>query len=366
MKPRVTLLTAVDFWAPGSGHRARIATLVRGLAAEVELTVLLPTPAPAAAATYLATQAPQARLASLGLPPGGQIGPALARLAGFFQHHPQQACIVQMLRLNWMAAAIPPGVMRLIDTHVVASQHDAMLVQRGLIPGPALSAEREAAALRPYDRVIAICEPDARTFAGWLGAGRVLLVPHAPPLHASPHRPLARRLLMVAGDYGPNRDGLAWFLAEVWPRLRAGEPGLQFDIVGRVGPAMGLSSDEAQGLCIHGVVPDLAAAYARADLCINPVSCGGGLKIKTVEALAHGRPLVTTSHGARGLEAQAGSAFAVADSPADFAATVLRLAADVSARERLGQAARQLAASQFGEAACHAPLLQALRSLRPV
>ncbi|MFG6417075.1 glycosyltransferase [Roseateles sp. DC23W] len=361
MSTRVTLLTTVDFWTPGSGHRARIDSLVRGLAGEVALTVLLPTPAPPAAAAHLAATAPQARLASLRPPPDGPRDLALARLNGFFAAHAQDACIIEFMQLSWMLPAVPPGVMRLIDTHAVASQHDAMLAQRGLLPGPVISAAQERGLLAAYDSVIAICAPDAAVYAGWLGADKVVLAPHAQPLHSSPHRPEAERLLLVAGDYPPNREGLTWFLGEVWPHLRDWDDRLTLDVVGSVGPGLGLASDQGEGLLVHGQVPDLTAAYARADLCINPVRCGGGLKIKTVEALAHGRPLITTAHGARSLEAHAGRAFAVADTPAAWVDVVVQLADDLPARERLAQTARALAADQFSAAACYGPLIAALR-----
>jgi len=112
-------------------------------------------------------------------------------------------------------------------------------------------------------------------------------------------------------------------------------------------------------------VPDLGAAYAAADLCINPVRLGGGLKIKTVEALAHGRPLVTTSHGARSLEADAGRAFVVADDSPALVAAVHRLVDRPDEAAALSQAALALAQRRFGDDACYGPLLQALNAEAP-
>lgn len=356
-RPAVAMLTTVDFWRPGSGHRARILALVRYLSQHVHLTLVSPVALDAKALAHIECLAPAVQVHALALPQRGSMRDALLALAAFFRARPQRACIVQFLQLAWLRQAVPPGVLTLLDTHAVASDHDAALQSIGALPaGPTLSAEQEKQQLLPFDRVIAICQPDADTYTRWLGAARVLLAPHAQAVHRSALRHPIQQLLMVAGDYAPNHDGLRWFLAEVWPRL-AGH-GLVLNVVGAVGPALGLQAT-AQ-VRVHGVVDDLAAAYAAADLCINPVRQGGGLKIKTVEALAHGRPLVATSHAVRSLEAHTGRAFLVADDAEAFASAVLRLVNDAAAAAQLAQAGAELAARHFGEEACYGPLREYL------
>ena len=353
---RVTLLTTVDFWTPGSGHRARILSLVQFLSARLTLTVLSPVAWPTDASQRCAAVAPRAILQSLDLPLRGTMPDALHAVRRHFEQQAPQACIVEFLRLAWMRQAMPPGVLTLLDTHAVASEHDA-----SVLGGRAFSAEQERRQLQAFDRVIAICEPDAAVFRGWLGDERVVLAPYAHPVVPLPLRPHIEHLLVVAGDYGPNIEGLQWLLDEAWPALRA--KGLQLHVVGAVGPAMKLVT--ADGLHVHGVVPDLGAAYAAADLCINPVRLGGGLKIKTVEALAHGRPLVTTSHGARSLEADAGTAFVVADDAQALVAAVRRLVDRPDEAAALSQAALALARRRFDDDACYGPLLQALIAEAP-
>ena len=361
-RPSVTMLTTVDFWRPSSGHRARILALVQHLALHVQLTIVSPVAVETGTHAQLARLAPGVELVPLALPLRGNMRDALLAFNAFFRVRPQQACIVQFLSLAWMRQAVPAGVLTLLDTHLVAGQHDrdVQRIGMGIGAGPqgqAITDEQEAQQLRGFDRVLAICQPDADTFSRWLGAERVLLVPHAQALHAHPQRRELRQLLMVGGDYAPNHEGLRWFLAEVWPRL-AGR-GLAFHVVGEVGPAIGLKT--AHGVVVHGRVDDLAAHYAAADLCINPVRHGGGLKIKTVEALAHGRPLVASLHGVRSLEVHKGRAFLVADDGAAFAAAIQHLVAHPDEALRLAQAGSALAAAQFGPEACYGPLLRTLR-----
>jgi len=349
----VAMLTMVDFWHPRSGQCSRILALVQHLARHVELTIVSPVKREPDAEAVIDRLAPGVRLFQLALPAAGNMRDALLALAAFFRDRPQQACIVQFLSLAWLRQAVPAGVLTLLDTHLVAGQHDRDLQRIGAGPrGTAITDEQEAQQLQRFDRVLAICQPDADTFTRWLGTERVMLVPHAQALHSHPQRRELRQLLMVGTSFAPNHEGLRWFLAEVWPRLSG--RGLSFHVVGEVGPAHGLKSGD--GLVVHGRVGDLAAHYAAADLCINPVQHGGGLKIKTVEALAHGRPLVASSHAVRSLEAHSGRAFLVAAEGAAFAAAIGRLIDDPDEAQRLAQAGSALAAAQFGPEACYGPL----------
>ena len=90
------------------------------------------------------------------------------------------------------------------------------------------------------------------------------------------------------------------------------------------------------GVDLLGIVDDLDAAYAGANIVINPLLAGTGLKTKTVEALGHAKALVTTACGAEGIEEEAGRAFLMADEPYAMAAHVCGLIADPEAAAALG------------------------------
>jgi glycosyltransferase involved in cell wall biosynthesis len=93
-----------------------------------------------------------------------------------------------------------------------------------------------------------------------------------------------------------------------------------------------------------GPVENLREAYARANVVINPMVIGTGLKTKSVEALSFGRPLVTTSCGAEGLEAGAGEAFLVADGAEEMARALALVLKNTEYASRLGRTAQAFAA----------------------
>ncbi|MEN9630379.1 MAG: hypothetical protein RJA10_3607 [Pseudomonadota bacterium] len=361
-RPRVLLVTEVDFWLGGAGHRARIGTLVAHLAPRVRLTVLVPPAWPADRWAQARAACPGVDLQSLNLPARVVVPQARAALHAFLQQRPQHACIVEYLSLGWLRAAVPAGVLTLVDTHDVASQRDADFLRAGRTPPwPLTREDQERARLAAFDRVIAISAPDAEVFTRWLGADRVLLVPHPCQPSPQPVREHASRVLFVGSAYLPNRDGLAWLLREVWPRV--GHAGAVLDLVGDAAQGLGATA-LPPSVHLHGRMPDLAAAYAQADLCVNPVAYGSGLKIKSVEALAHGRPLVCTTAGSRGLPAdgEGAPAWVTADDPAAFATAIDTLLASHRQRRHLAAAGLALVARHFDAERCFQPLLHLLQA----
>lgn len=96
-----------------------------------------------------------------------------------------------------------------------------------------------------------------------------------------------------------------------------------------------------------GFAPDLLAAYSRAHVILNPVNYGGGLKIKSVEALCFGKPLITTAIGAEGLTDGARVAFIQADADQEFVAAMIELARSAEMRDGLSRAAIAFATKNF-------------------
>lgn len=181
----------------------------------------------------------------------------------------------------------------------------------------------EAALLARADTVIAIQEREAEAFRAMLPGRPVVTVPMPVTPQPVVARSEPRPCLFVGGFSGHNLAALRWLLREIWPRVRAAEPAAELVVAGTVGRAAG---PPPPGVRIAGPVDDLPRLYAETALSLVPLPMGTGLKIKLVEAMGRGHPVVTTSAGAEGFaELEAGAVAVVADAPAAFAAAVVEL-----------------------------------------
>jgi glycosyltransferase involved in cell wall biosynthesis len=149
-------------------------------------------------------------------------------------------------------------------------------------------------------------------------------------------------------DYSPNVDGLGWYFAEVDPLVRVSMPSRRVLIVGR-NPAPSVRAHGAlAGVTVTGEVPDVRPHYQTAHFQIVPLRIGGGTRLKIVESLAIGCPVVSTTLGAQGLDLVHDEHILLADSPAEFAAAIQRLAGDAALRARLRVAGRARILERYG------------------
>jgi glycosyltransferase involved in cell wall biosynthesis len=176
---------------------------------------------------------------------------------------------------------------------------------------------------------VAVSEVDAAVMRS--GGARVVVCPNGTdpvdrlpfPTHA-PKDPL--RLLFVGSvDYEPNYSGLRWFIEEVLPHISGRMPTV-LDVVGSYRRAFPM----ADGVVLHGEVPSVVPFYARAHVAIVPVLFGSGTRLKVIEAMALGRPVVATTVGAEGLPVYAGVHYFAADDAPSFAQAVLKAAEQAS------------------------------------
>ncbi|MBN2200216.1 MAG: glycosyltransferase [Candidatus Aminicenantes bacterium] len=136
--------------------------------------------------------------------------------------------------------------------------------------------------------------------------------------------------LVFIGNYRhyPNVDAVLFFHEQIWPRIRAARPGLTFTIVGQDPPPEVARLGEDGSVIVTGTVDDVVPYLRRGKVFLCPVRLGGGFRGKILEAMAVGRPVVSTSLGAEGIPARHGENILLADAPEDFAAGVLRLLGD--------------------------------------
>lgn len=147
-------------------------------------------------------------------------------------------------------------------------------------------------------------------------------------------------------DWQPNLLGLQWFLTEVWPQIRQQVPGAVFHLAGKR-PSAEVYRWAQKDVILHGEVPDAAAFWDSLDVAVVPVTVGGGVRLKVLEALSRGVPMVTTPTGALGAEDLEGDGFVLAGSSSDFAAAVATLLLEPGKALEAGMSARQRVSKYF-------------------
>jgi hypothetical protein len=216
---------------------------------------------------------------------------ALARSLG------RVAVVAEYVFMTRFFDKLGPNALRIVDTHDVFSQKGSNILAYGIADGE-LSPADEAIRLERAEVIIAIQPEDA----GALKA----LVPHREVLVSGvdatvlendewPNRPT---LLLAGSGNLLNVTGLRDFLRFCWPGVLEQVPDAQLRIAGGVGLAV---PPGEPGVTVLGYVADLTAEYRAARVVINPAVAGTGLKIKTVEAIAHLRPVVGWPHNRDGL-----------------------------------------------------------------
>jgi glycosyltransferase involved in cell wall biosynthesis len=202
------------------------------------------------------------------------------------------------------------------------------------------------------DHLTVVSEPERQALIDMrCHPDRVSVVPNgADPCDLQRHPAVADALTLVypgALTYSANLDAVRWFLAEVWPIVIARCPQAKFIVTGSTGDVDLATLPPHQGVEFIGFVDDVKRVIERSRACVVPLRVGGGTRLKVLEALALGTPVIATSKAVEGLEVTADSNVLIADTAETFAAQVLRLFADPQLADRLRTSGRALVESRY-------------------
>jgi glycosyltransferase involved in cell wall biosynthesis len=170
----------------------------------------------------------------------------------------------------------------------------------------------EKHAFAEADGVVAVSSPDAEIIRGRFGATRVDVVDNGVNTAYFERTPDAERqggqiLFLGSLDWRPNLDAVELLLDRIYPAVRAAEPSARLVIVGRNPPAWLVGrAAAAAGVEVHGSVPDVRPFMASSAIMAVPLRIGGGSRLKILEALSTGLPVVSTRVGAEGLDLEPG------------------------------------------------------------
>ena len=144
--------------------------------------------------------------------------------------------------------------------------------------------------------------------------------------------------------YRVNYEAMLWFVGEVFPLVLKKIPDAKLVITG---DHENLPLPSSQNIILAGFVEDIKSLIASSVVAIAPLQSGGGTRLKILEAMAIGTPVVATSKGAEGLDAKPGENLLVTDEPKMFASYVINLLQDRALRDRISVNATSLVAEQY-------------------
>jgi sugar transferase (PEP-CTERM/EpsH1 system associated) len=156
-------------------------------------------------------------------------------------------------------------------------------------------------------------------------------------------------------SYRPNIDGAVFFAEEVLPRIHQTRPDVTLAIVG-AGAGDEVLRLAGPRVTVTGQVPDTRDWFRPASVAIVPLRMGSGTRLKVLEGLAMGKPMVSTSVGCEGIHVTDGEHLLIADAPQHFADGVLRLLSDPALAHDLARRGRALVEREYGWAAITAHL----------
>lgn len=356
----ILLITDVDFWNEGAGHRMRIQQLVVFLARYHSLTVGFIGQLDSNVAAWIEAKS---KISVIVLDSSSKPA-TVANIARVCARKKFGTCIVEFIHLTYCLKGLPPMITTILDIHDIISARSAEFRQnQAPIWGYEISEDTELQIFRMYDYVMVICSSDSTAITAMIRDVKTIIAPHAVDPVEHPFNRETLNIGFIGSEYTPNVDAITFFVKDVWSKFKR-RTNIMVNIYGNV--CNRLQGLDTSGVLLRGYTDNLYNAYNEIDVFINPVRFGAGMKIKNIEALAHGRPLITTSHGSRGIESGINTAFLVADSPAELLRLLLSTVEDHMFRRDLGLAAFEYVNTQFSSEACYGSLLDIIKGSKQI
>jgi glycosyltransferase involved in cell wall biosynthesis len=359
-----------------SGLPLRVLHLARALAEEVELEVVAlgEDPAPATSERFALAHLPgdwsRTRGAVRAAWEPSPIAQTRSRAIGRYVRHGRWDVVhVHALSLMRYATGEAPCVFDAADVLTGVKRSlaatDSRLAMRPWWQFESVKARRiEGSAARSASAVTVPTDADAETFER-LGARRVIVVQNGVDLETTSHElPASGAEIILVGYFAwrPNSEAGLELCREILPRIRSRVPSARVTLVGAMAPPE-LSALAGPTVELTGGVETVLPYLRRARVTVMAVRAGGGSRIKVLEALAAGIPVVATSFAVSGIDVRDGVEALIAETPQDLAALAVRVINDDDLARALSRAGRRVVEKHYGWPTVARPFVSLHREL---
>lgn len=358
LNKNLLIITTAMFWRSGAGYWARTRATINYLAQHIHLTVIYPDPVTQEDRSAITTMSADFTFISLEKHDSENLKTRIKSLRTIIRQSPEiDFFLIDKAENTYVLDALPAQAIKILDTHDLVHKRNNSLQQFGITDNFILTARQERDLFNHFQAILCIQKDDYNTVIAWHGNYACLHVPH--PVKPTPQQlaETVTRIGIIASGWHANVRGLDYFIQHIWPALAEN---LALHIYGYVAEAF--RHLDKTNIYAHGFEHDLTHCYRNIDIAINPVYYGAGLKIKTIEAMAHGIPLVTTQQGATGLHHLSGKAFLLANSDEEFIQHIKLLMSDQQTRNRISQFAQAYTKNHLNEKQCFKPLMDFINS----
>lgn len=264
--------------------------------------------------------------------------------------------ILEYVYLAYLIDAIPDGCTAVLDTHDIMCFREYRFYQHGFDHHIKISLAEEKRILSRFDAVIAIQQEEKKLLQKIIPQTPVLLCPHVVEAERKNNNSAIKTIGFIGGTSLANHVGLQWFLDQVWTVIKTFD--LELLIFGSIGEKFEEYCQQDPQVKNMGVGMSQQEIYTMTDCMINPIFVGGGLKIKTLEAIAYGKPIVSTKEGAVGIGEPGKNGIMLARDRAEFIEAFIRLVNEPQLVRELIEQGQKLIKSDFNSTVAYRPLLE--------
>lgn len=269
-----------------------------------------------------------------------------SKLSSIFSLYKFESVIIEYLQLSYLLPLFKNKI-TLLDSHDIMYKRAESFEKNKQKHWLNITKEEEFSIFKNYNKVIAIQEDEYKLLLD--NKIKSLYCPHPIKVeNIETEKDTKINIIFIGGYSIANKDAIEWFLNNIW-KFFIKNRFISLNIYGNVSSFFKHFDTNQTNISINGKIENLKEIYQKGTIAINPVQMGGGLKIKNIEAMAYGIPLITTDVGAKGLEKGINNSFLVASTIDEWIEKLLFLILSSAQREKLLKNAKSFIEENFNE-----------------